>query len=324
MGLFIFGIILLLFALGLWFGRRFWPPRRSENETRSAYALHSARFWRFGFTGGAILLLACALIALFFSTFRRVNTKEIGVPVTFGSVGTTHYGAGPHWPVAPWTKVVEIDGAIQTLDHLDKRCFQVRIANNQTGCAEVSIQWRVNPAQVDYLYKNYRSFKHIESQLVDRKLFNATNEALAAYNPLAAIASGKGARNPLPGYATKIYNGMKTKVTDINGKPLIEVLNVQLPIVHFDDKTQDRINQLQQQVAQTQIANQREKTNAAESKANAALAKTKGGLSELVLVSRCIDWLDAEQKAGQAVPAGFSCWPGGSSNFGGVVATTNR
>jgi len=321
MGLFIFGIILLLIALGLWLGRRFWPPHRGEQETRNTYAMQSARRWRLWFAASAAVLAVLALIPLFFSTFRRVNTKEIGVPVTFGKVGTTHYGAGPHWPVSPWTKVVEIDGAIQTLDHLDKRCLQVRIANNQTGCAEVSIQWRVNPSQVDYLYKNYRSFSHIEKQLVDRKLFNATNEALAAYNPLASIASGKGARNPLPGYATKIYNGMKSKVTDINGKPLIEVLNVQLPIVHFDDKTQNRINQLQQQVAQTQIAVQREKTNAAESKANAALARQKGGLSELVLVSRCIDWLDAEQKAGVAVPAGFSCWPGGSS-FGGVVATT--
>jgi hypothetical protein len=321
MGLFILAIILLLVALGLWFSRRFWPPHRGETETRNTYDIQSARMWRVGFTIGAAALLFFALLSLFFSTFRRVNTKEIGVPVTFGKVGTTHYGAGPHWPVAPWTKVVEIDGAIQTLDHLDKACLQVRIANNQTGCAEVSIQWRVNPTQVDYLYKNYRSFGHIEKQLVDRKLFNATNEALAAYNPLASIASGKGARNPLPGYATRIYKLMKAKVTDINGKPLIEVLNVQLPIVHFDEKTQDRINQLQQQVAQTQIAHQREQTNAAESKANAALAKTKGGLSELVLVSRCIDWLEAENKAGQAVPAGFSCWPA-SSNFGGVVATT--
>lgn len=261
----------------------------------------------------ALIVLAVLLIGL--SGCRKVGTKEVGIPVTFGKVGTTHYAAGLHY-TAPWTAIKEMDGAIQTQNNLGKDCLNVRIANNQLGCSNVSLQWRINPAQVDYLYKNYRSFAHVRDQLVERKLFNAVNEALASYNPLEHITA-TGAANPLPEFQSKIFKIMKAKVRDINGKPLIEVLNVQLPIVRFDAETQSRVNQLQQQVALTAIAGQRKKTNAAESEANAALAKNNT-LTSLVLESRCLDQLEAMVKAHLAVPAGFNCGLG--SSLAGIIA----
>lgn len=264
-------------------------------------------------------LIVLAVLLLGLSGCRHVGTKEIGIPVTFGAVGTTHYGAGLHY-TAPWTSIKQMDGAIQTQNDLGSNCLNVRIANNQTGCAEVSLQWRINPTQVDYLYKNYRSFDHVRDQLVERKLFNALNEALSTYNPLAHI-SAKGQANPLPAYQALIYNLMKKKVKDINGQPLIEVLNAQLPIVHFDPETQSRVNQLQQQVAQTAIAKQREKTNAAENVANAALAK-HNTLSPLVLESRCLDLVESMVKTKQTVPPGLNCGLGGSSSLTGIIAST--
>lgn len=262
--------------------------------------------------------LVCSLM-LFFSCFRTVGTKEIGIPLTFGKVGTTHYGPGVHL-TAPWTLIREMDGAIQTDDHLDKACFNVRIANQQTGCAEVSLQWRINPAYVDYDYKNYRSFDHLKTQLVDRKLFSAVNDTLASYNPLNTIAATT-KKNPLPSYQNAIFRLMRQKVKDVNGRPLIEILNVQLPIVHFDAETQSRVNQLQQQVALTKIATQEKETNKAKAAANAALA-TKS-LSEVVLVSRCLDDLESMVKSSQPVPAGFSCWPGGSG-IGIIAPSTSK
>lgn len=260
-------------------------------------------------------VIVVAIIAIVLSGVRKVGTKEIGIPVTFGHVGNTHYGAGLHY-TAPWTHIKEMDGAIQTQNDLGKDCLSVRIANNQRGCAQVSLQWRINPAQVDYLYKNYRSFDHVRDQLVERKLFNAVNEVLATYNPLAHITA-LGAANPLPKFQGDVFKSMKAKVKDINGRPLIEILNVQLPIVDFDDETQSRVNQLQQQVALTSIAAQREKTNAAESKANAALNKNNT-LTPLVLTSKCLDQLEAMVKARMTIPAGFNCGLG--SNLTGIIA----
>lgn len=100
------------------------------------------------------------------------------------------------------------------------------------------------------------------------------------------------------------------------GKRIV-VLSTLLPIVKFDDATQGRINQLQQQVALTRIADQRLKTNEAEARANNALAKSVNN-SPYVLVSRCLDDFDAMVKQGQTVPPGFSCWP--TTGFAGVFA----
>lgn len=287
-------------------------------------ALISALARAAGAQYGGVIATGLAVFGLFFvliSGCQTVGTKEIGVPTTFGKVGSTHYGAGPHWWVSPWTTIHEMDGAIQTDDHISDNdtggtCFSVRLANLQTGCADVSLQWRINPTQVDYLYQNYRSFDHVKTQLVDRKLFAAVNEALASYNPLNGVDS-KTRKNQLIKYQSVVYRLMKQKVRDINGTSLIEIKNVQLPIVHFDSATQQRVNQLQQQVAQTLIAQQEKKTNEAKSLANAALEKGNT-LTELVLVSRCYDTLGEIVKAGDQVPAGFSCWPGGS--LAGVIA----
>jgi regulator of protease activity HflC (stomatin/prohibitin superfamily) len=268
-----------------------------------------------GGVGGVLL----GLVLVFVSCIRTVGTKEIGVPTSFGKVGTSHYGSGFHL-TAPWTSIHEMDGAIQTDDHLDKSCFQVRIANQQTGCAEVSLQWRINPNYVDYDYKNYRSFSHLEKQLVDRKLFSAVNDALASYNPLNSVGAKTNA-NPLPRFQTDIFELMKQKVKTIDGKPLITVLNVQLPIVHFDEQTQNRINQLQQQVAQTRIADQEFLTNQAQSKANDALRKSVQN-DPNVLVARCFTILNEIVKQNGSIPPGFSCWPGGSQTP--VIASASK
>jgi hypothetical protein len=107
----------------------------------------------------------------------------------------------------------------------------------------------------------------------------------------------------------------KEMVRVVGGR--IKVLSTIVPAVHFDDATQSRINQLQQQVALTRIAQQELKTNQAKAKANAALAASVN-TSPNVLVSRCLDTLEAMVKDHDPVPAGFSCWPGGG--VAGVIA----
>lgn len=259
--------------------------------------------WAWAVTAGICLLF------LFVACFKQVGTKEDGVKLSFGKPAG-HLNAGPHltWP---WIKVKEMDAAIQTDTFNGRNCLRVRIANQQTGCAAISLQWRIRPNAVDALYQNYRSFEHVRDALVTRKLNVAVNEALATYNPLDQVA-GKGAT--LPKLATEITRIMKREVGT-----RIEVLSTLLPIITFDEATQNRINQLQQQVAQTRIAKQQKQTNVALSAANNALAKSVSTTPN-VLVARCFETLEEMVKRGQVVPAGFSCWPG-SSSFGGVVAT---
>lgn len=267
------------------------------------------------FPGGWIALGLALLGALFVlvSAYNPVGTKEVGVETSFGKTAG-HLTNGPHF-TWPWIYVHQMDGAVQTDTYggpkADFPCIQVRIANQQTGCAYMSFQWRIRPEAVDELYKDYRSFEHVRNAVVTRKLTAAVNEALAAYNPLDSISAGHSVRSALPTFAKDITAIMKREVG-----AQVEVKSTLLQIVTFDPATQGRINQLQQQVALTRIAEQEQKTNAAKASANKALDTTS--LSELVLVSRCLDTLSEMVKQGDAVPAGFSCWPG--SGAAAVIA----
>jgi regulator of protease activity HflC (stomatin/prohibitin superfamily) len=261
--------------------------------------------WPLGWIAVGLFVLVGIFVLV--SAYNPVGTKEVGVETSFGKTAG-HLSNGPHltWP---WIKVHEMDAAVQTDTYggskSDFPCIAVRIANQQTGCANLSFQWRIRPAAVDELYKDYRSFEHVRNAVVTRKLTAAVNEALAGYNPLDNISAGLSVKSTLPTFGSRITGIMKREVGQ-----QIEVLSTLLPIVTFDPSTQGRINQLQQQVALTRIAQQELKTNEAKSRANAALAKSVNS-SPNVLVSRCLDSLEAMVKANEPVPAGFSCWPGG-------------
>lgn len=271
-----------------------------------------------GLGWAAAALLTLAAVFTFVSSYNGVGTKEEGIETSFGkTVG--HLSNGPHltWP---WIKVHEMDAAIQTDSFVDNNgvadgctAIPVRIANQQTGCASVSFQWRIRPNSAEELYKDYRSFTHVRDALVTRKLTAAVNEAFAHYNPLNSIASGLGTGIPSAGKGETLLDigNTVTKIMTDEVGSRIEVLSTILPLVTFDQATQDRINQLQQQVALTRIATQEKETNKQVALANKALAKSVN-TSPNVLVSRCFDALEAMVKTSQPVPAGgLSCWPGG-------------
>lgn len=303
MFLFILGIVFGLVGIGalLW--------RKSVKPDANGRYTGDQRDGRLALLVVGPLFTLGALATIFASCFNQVGTKEVGIELAFGKpVG--HLTNGPHLTY-PWVSVVSMDGAIQTDSFsTDQDCILVRIGNLQTGCAHVTIQWRINPGQSDFLYQNYRSFDHVRDALVTRNLTAAVNEVLANYNPLTQISE----ENPtgqskalLIQYQTQIKALLTQKVAG-----QVEILNVLLPVVTFDQATQDRINQLQQQVAQTLIARQQQKTNAALAAANDKLSKSVD-TSPNVLVAQCFALLSQMEKDRQTIPAGFSCWPGGGS-----------
>ncbi|MCU1699451.1 MAG: hypothetical protein JWR34_5514 [Mycobacterium sp.] len=85
----------------------------------------------------------------------------------------------------------------------------------------------------------------------------------------------------------------------------IEIINVIVPLVNYDGATQDRINALNVEKANTRVAEQRAKTAAAEARANEILAASVSN-DPNVLVSKCLD------SAGEAAISPLGCWPGTS------------
>jgi hypothetical protein len=328
----IVGTILLLVAAGVCFPLLKWLKRKVKDGTGQS----DEKFfkgWQLGvrIVAGLLVFGVCLLTLL--SSFRIVSTKNVGIETSFGATAGELSNGGHLVP--PWYKVTEMDAAIQTDSYVwDKNpdnssCLSVRIANQQTGCLTISIRWRICAAKVtqrfigvdgrghkivcdtkaaDELFQNYRTFDHVRDSLVTRELTAAVNDAFANYNPLDSISlttSANGKKNPLLStLANQITSTMRQEIGN-----QVEVLNTIIPIVHYDDATQQKINQLQQQVAQTRIAEQAKITNQKQAEANKALAASVN-TSPNVLVAECLGTLEEMVKNALPVPAGFSCWPG--------------
>jgi hypothetical protein len=329
--LFIFAIIFMVLAALLGAARLFIRlPKNRQEWTSSEESKANTKKW---LRISAWSCVGVALIMTFFSSLTIVSTKNVGIETSLGATAGELSNGGHMIP--PWYKVTEMDAAVQTDSYVwdknpaNSNCLSVRIANQQTGCLTISIRWRICAARAaqfytgldakrrkivcdanaaDELFQNYRTFDHVRDSLVTRELTAAVNDAFANYNPLDSITlntSANGVKNPLLStLADQITSTMRREIGS-----QIEVLNTIIPIVHYDDATQQKINQLQQQVAQTRIAEQAKVTNEKQAEANKALAASVN-TSPNVLVAQCLTTLEEMVKNSQSVPPGFSCWPG--------------
>jgi predicted nuclease with TOPRIM domain len=170
----------------------------------------------------------------------------------------------------------------------------VPLGNNSTAFVDNSVRWRIQSAAADKLFLDYRDFENVRDNLVTRELRAALNEVFADFDPLSPENSD-GAN--VQALADDVANKLRAKVGDQT-----EILNVIVALVNYDEATQDRINALNVEKANTRVAEQRAKTAAAEAKANEILAAS---VSEdpNVLVSKCLD------SAREASISPLGCWP---------------
>lgn len=273
-------------------------------------------------TGGAriclatgVFLVGLAVLFTALSATTTVGTKKVGVVTSFGRPTGTVLPNGFHFK-APWERTTELDGAIKTDSYAPEStggdregdCITVRIAHQATACVSVSARWRISPDSADALFRDYKTFDNIRASLVTRDLRAALNGVFATYDPLGTVDD----KTTVPTYDT-LSKQSTTALTARVGAP-IDVQSVVVSHVAFDRTTQDRINALQGEVAQTRIATQREATVAAEARANGVLSASVSR-DPNVLVSQCMTTLRTAVDRGQALPAGFSCWPASAAEF---------
>ena len=240
----------------------------------------------------AVVAGVIALFVVILGSTTIVSARNVGVVTTFGRPSGT-LSNGLHWK-APWQSVTEMDGTIQIDNHTGESATTVRLGNNSTANVDNSVRWRIQPAAADELFLDYRQFANVRDNLVTRELRAALNEVFADFDPLAP-ENVEGAN--VQALGDKVAETLRAKV---GGQ--IEIINVIVPLVNYDQATQDRINALNVEKANTRIAEQRAKTAAAEAKANEILAASVSN-DPNVLVSKC---LDAAREAGIS-PLG--CWP---------------
>lgn len=247
----------------------------------------------------AVVAGGLAILVLILGSTTIVSARNVGVVTTFGRPSGT-LGNGLHLK-APWQSVTEMDGTIQIDNHTGEQATTVRLGNNSTANVDNSVRWRIQPSAADELFLDYRQFENVRDNLVTRELRAALNEVFADFDPLAP-ENVEGAN--VQALGDEVADKLRAKV---GGQ--IEILNVIVPLVNYDQATQDRINALNVEKANTRIAEQRAKTAQAEARANEILAGSVAD-NPNVLVSKC---LDSAREAGIS-PLG--CWPSS-----GVVPT---
>ena len=132
--------------------------------------------------------------------------------------------------------------------------------------------------------------KTFVTNLVIGELRAALNEVFSDLDPLAPENSD-GAN------VQALGDKVGREVTD-----QIEIINVIVPLVNYDEATQDRMNAVNVEKANTRVAEQRAKTAEAEAKANEILAASVSN-DPNVLVGRCLD------AARDAHISPLGCWP---------------
>lgn len=240
----------------------------------------------------AVVAGALTVLVFIIGSTTIVSTRNIGVVTTFGRPGGT-LSNGLHWK-APWQRVTEMNGTIQIDNHTGEYATTVRLGNNSTAYVDNSVRWRIQPAAADELFLDYRDFENVRENLVTRELRAALNEVFADFDPLA----------PENVEGTNVQALGDDVAEKLRGKVggQVEIINVIVPLVNYDEATQSRINALNVEKANTRIAEQRAKTAEAEARANEILA---GSVSDNpnVLVSKCLD------AAREANISPLGCWP---------------
>lgn len=275
--------------------------------------------------GGVLIFVA--LVVAVMSCLTIVGTRNVGVVTTFGKPTGRTLANGLHFK-APWQKVTDIDGTIDTQKFVGTdHCIDVRIADGSTACVSVVIRTRVDQDHADDIYADYRNSDrdindNVNDALVRTQLTSALASTFSTFDPLlvpgsvANSASTDQAAPDLQKFSTSVLEQMESRLRDQSNddKPEVDVTGLTLSFIRLSDSTQARLNQLQAEVAKTRIAKQQQATATATASANQNLRES---LTTEVLTAKCLDILETRTDKELSIPAAFSCF--GASTASVVV-----
>lgn len=255
-------------------------------------------------TGASVALLGLGLLVA--SCVTTVQAKSVGVQISFGRP-IHEFTPGLHVK-RPWSRVEKMDGSTQIDDHLGDQRTEIRLGNQATGYVQNALRWKIQPGAAGELYADYRGFENIGPGLVNQELAAALNYAFSSYDPLDQARAAGSSAGTTTTTNDEVADAVKARLVERIGDRIV-IESVIIPKVDFDEATQQRINQLQQEIGNTRIAQQREQTAQAEAKANRLIAESVAE-DPNVLVSKCLDQQREMIEKGQPIPVGgLGCWP---------------
>lgn len=278
---------------------------------------------------GVVVTGVLALLVVIFTviaSYDRVDTRNVGIKTHFGRpIGTCT--AGPCWH-APWDKVSELTEAIQ-LQAFESNSYNdaaaghgtgnnpaaigVRLANNSMAYVNENLNWRLREGAAPKLFQDYGGnnvFTTIKEQLVDRQAQVALSKTFASFNPQLVAAASAGQPGQ-PAQATAPAQGadlpkmaavVKKDLQDAVGGE-VEIIDVRIQGIFYDQNTQQRIDAYNQKVQETMNAQQDVKT--AEAQRDAAIQRAQQPKPDLTIaVFNCIQEAVAQHQPDKAA----GCW----------------
>ena len=247
-------------------------------------------------TAAVIAFSLAAVIMVIISSFNIVSTRNVGIVTQFGKpVGER--GNGIAW-IAPWQKITEMDGAIQLQSFQGnsyddpQSAVRVRLGNNSSAYVELNLNWRIRPGAAPQMFQDYRTFDNIKVNLVDKQAQVALSKEFATFNPQQQTQGAD-----LPTMAQRVKGDLQAAVGDD-----IEIIDVRIPGLFYDQGTQDRIDEFNKKAQETKNAEQDVKTAQQRKAANDIIAQSVAN-DPLVIIAQCIN---ESLQRGQPVAG---CWP---------------
>lgn len=246
-------VVVAAIALAVW---ALIPFRESYGEPKQRFNNFYAFFTAIGF---GILTLVFIISA----SVNIVGTRQVGIVTSFGKPTGETLSNGLHIK-APWVTVNEMDAAIQNDVFNGDRRIQVRLGNDSVALADANIRWQIVQDQADELFQQYKTFDNVRSNLIERNLRTALNEAFTSYDPLVDDTDGK---NNLTAVTQNALKLLQEKAGN-----QVQILDLSVPVIDFDDKTEERINSINQARAETTQAIQQKQTASERAEAARILA----------------------------------------------------
>ncbi|MET7984641.1 prohibitin family protein [Streptomyces sp. NPDC005281] len=267
--------------------------------------------WRLG----AALSAMAGLLAGAFACVHVVSASEVGVPVTFGKIGTPLV-SGMHFK-SPFTDVTSFSTRPVDLDLNGKDVVEVRSAQGGVLYADVTIKWAVAPAKAVALYRLAGS----EESVGERLVLPDSREIIR--NVFAKHTSEEGYASAREQISSEIAGLVKERLAPRG----IDVTSVNLRNVRPSAKLQDQIDKKIQQEQATERATEAARTAKAEAERKRIEAEgiarankiIEGSLSDKVLYNQC---LEAYKEAAKANPV--YAVPCGTDSNGTPVIVDNR
>ncbi|PKT69410.1 hypothetical protein CW362_29960 [Streptomyces populi] len=255
-----------------------------------------------GWKLGAVLSAVAGVLAGVFSCVHVVSAYEVGVPVTFGKIGTPLV-SGMHFK-SPFTDVTSFSTRPVDLDLNGKDVVEVRSSQGGVLYADVTIKWAVVPAKAVALYRLAGSEEAVEERLV------LPDSREIVRNVFAKHTSEEGYASAREQISSEIAGLVKERLAPRG----IDVTSVNLRNVRPSEKLQDQIDKKIQQEQATERATEASRTAKAEAERKRIEAEgiarankiIERSLSDKVLYNQCLEAYKEAAKANPvyAVPCG--------------------